>query len=355
MKYLKPLSVVLTLALCASLLAACGTPKTTSGTSSEATSASGSTSASSSTVEEPAHEPGLFVDEKKVEADPIMTVNGEDVPFDLFRYHYMSAKFGFDGGDQAAWEGDDAAELKQQLLDYAQQGVLSGYAIRAVAKENKLELTADETKEVEESVKSLVEQMGGEEAYQAALAEQYYTDEVYRYLYTTSAMMEKVLRQVYGDQIKADVKENYVHAQHILIPFTDAEAEEHADDLKKAEEVLAKVKAGDDFTALVKEYGQDPGQPEEGYYFTKGEMVQEFEDAAYALKDNETSEIVATSYGYHILRRLPMEESYIDENLTGMLSSTLATELTKTFDDKAKTFEVTYSDNYKLVAPDTMF
>ena len=70
-----------------------------------------------------------------------------------------------------------------------------------------------------------------------------------------------------------------------------------AGDASKAQEVLEKAQAGKDFNALMEEYNEDPGEPEEGYYFPTGVMVQEFEDASFALQDGEISDIVETSYG----------------------------------------------------------
>ena len=78
-----------------------------------------------------------------------------------------------------------------------------------------------------------------------------------------------------------------------------------ADAKKKAEDVLAKVNAGQDFDALIAEYNDDPGATDEGYTFAKdGSMVPEFEEASFALEIGQTSGLVETSYGYHIIKRL---------------------------------------------------
>ena len=75
-----------------------------------------------------------------------------------------------------------------------------------------------------------------------------------------------------SDEVIKIVEENFIRAKHILV-----------DDETTAEEVLAKIAAGYDFDELVTEYGKDPGMErnKDGYVFTYGTMVPEFEECGY--------------------------------------------------------------------------
>lgn len=104
---------------------------------------------------------------------------------------------------------------------------------------------------------------------------------------------------------KFDIPEQ-VKAAHILIKVPlDADAATRESQRQRADQVLAEVKAGKDFAALVRQYSDDQGTvPKDGDlgFFPRGVMVPEFEQAAFAMKPGETSEIVTTPFGYHIIR-----------------------------------------------------
>jgi peptidyl-prolyl cis-trans isomerase D len=99
-----------------------------------------------------------------------------------------------------------------------------------------------------------------------------------------------------------------LRASHILIKpsiLVEESAQARDDAKKKAEEVLSKLKEGEDFASLAKKYSQDPGSAVKGGdlgYFKKGDMVGPFEEAAYSLKKGEISDIVETDFGYHLIK-----------------------------------------------------
>ncbi len=96
-----------------------------------------------------------------------------------------------------------------------------------------------------------------------------------------------------------------VKASHILIKVNaDAPQEEKDKARKKIESVQEKAKKGEDFATLAKTYSEGPSGPNGGDlgYFRRGQMVKPFEDAAFNLKPNETSDIVETQFGYHLIK-----------------------------------------------------
>ncbi|HLP13133.1 MAG TPA: peptidylprolyl isomerase [Flavobacteriales bacterium] len=104
-----------------------------------------------------------------------------------------------------------------------------------------------------------------------------------------------------------------IRVSHIMIvakPEDPADKQENA--RKKAEEILGKAKAGEDFAALATQYSEDQSSARKGGelpIFGSGRMVPEFEDAAFSLtKDGEISNVIKTNYGYHIIKRLELKQ-----------------------------------------------
>ncbi|MEH7386283.1 peptidylprolyl isomerase, partial [Bacillus sp. JJ1521] len=107
-----------------------------------------------------------------------------------------------------------------------------------------------------------------------------------------------------------EVKEGeVVKASHILAKFSDnptAEVteEQKAEAKKKIDEAKAKLDSGEKFEDVAKEYSEDSTAQNGGDlgWFEKGRMVPEFEEAAFSLKEGETSQIIESQYGYHIIK-----------------------------------------------------
>ncbi len=97
-----------------------------------------------------------------------------------------------------------------------------------------------------------------------------------------------------------------ISLQHILIDYrSEAGGEFKTEARKKAEEILARIKSGEDFGALAKEFSADPGSRERGGdlgYCERRRFIIEFEEPAFKLKVGEVSDIVETKFGFHIIK-----------------------------------------------------
>lgn len=103
-----------------------------------------------------------------------------------------------------------------------------------------------------------------------------------------------------------------IRVAHILIASKDEDSNEaKAQAKKKAEEILGRIQAGGDFGTLANQFSEDPSSKGKGGElspFSTGRMVEEFEEASFALnKDGDVSGIVKTAYGYHIIKRLELK------------------------------------------------
>jgi peptidyl-prolyl cis-trans isomerase D len=99
------------------------------------------------------------------------------------------------------------------------------------------------------------------------------------------------------------LREAEVRARHILIKGEGAE--------KKAGDILARIKGGESFSVLAKKYSEDRGSAAKGGdlgFFGPGTMVKQFENVAFSLKEGEVSDLVKTSFGYHIIKTEEVRE-----------------------------------------------
>lgn len=121
------------------------------------------------------------------------------------------------------------------------------------------------------------------------------------------AIPEDELRKVYAESDKRFVAPEERRASHILVKAEkDASPADRARARTKAEALLVEVRKNPAaFADIARKNSEDPGSAAKGGdldYFARGAMVKQFEDAAYALKPDEISGVVASDFGYHIIK-----------------------------------------------------
>lgn len=153
---------------------------------------------------------------------------------------------------------------------------------------------------------------------------------------TLENMIDSATLQTEYDRARKADSAAFVNAsvRHILIATTDNQTGEairkDEEALARAKEVLAKLKAGGDFTALAKEYSDDPGSKDKGGFYAEAPLtgyVEPFKKAGAELPLNQISDpAVKTDYGYHVMRVesrtvLTVEQAK-DQLLPGLLNQT---------------------------------
>src|SRR5438067_9420805 len=130
------------------------------------------------------------------------------------------------------------------------------------------------------------------------------------------------LKSYYNEHRDQYLVPEQVNVRHILIktplPGADGKIDPKAVDAAraKAQDVLKQVKAGGNFADLAKKYSDDPGSAKNGGsygWIGKGRMVPEFEKAAFSLPKGGTSELVQTSYGFHIIHVDDKQDSHVKQ------------------------------------------
>ena len=135
---------------------------------------------------------------------------------------------------------------------------------------------------------------------------------VNREVRATIPITPEQVQKFYDENPKRFEQPETVRAAHILLTTVElASKQELAPDKQKAqraliEALLKRVRAGEDFGKLAKEFSQDPGSKERGgeYVFPRGQMAVEFETAAFSMSVGQISDVVTTKFGYHIIKVL---------------------------------------------------
>ena len=182
----------------------------------------------------------------------------------------------------------------------------------------RLELKVDASA-IDAEVAKVVEQVGGEENYKAALAAQNITDEQFRRELEKGVRVNILVSHAcehVPEPTEAEVEAFYtahkaeyvtphqVLCQHILVKTEPEDLPEtKAAALDKIREIRERIVAGGDFSEEAKKHSDCPSGQQGGSlgWFSRGMMVPEFDQAAFGMKKGEVSGVVATQFGYHII------------------------------------------------------
>ncbi len=185
-------------------------------------------------------------------------------------------------------------QISDKDREQVSDNLISEKVIIALAK--KYGVTVDDAK-LNEEYDKIVQQNGGEENFQSILKD--------KFGWNADEFKHRVYISLLSQALQED-KIEQVSARHILFATTESMTDDQKNEVKaKAQSVLDRINNGESFEDLAKEFSEDPGSKDSGGdlgFFARGVMMPEFENAAFALEKGQVSNLVQTSYGWHIIK-----------------------------------------------------
>jgi parvulin-like peptidyl-prolyl isomerase len=274
---------------------------------------------------------------KKLPSDIVAEIDGDTITVAEFTVEFFPLVEGYDtpSSDQ---EKEALKNLKEALLDQ----LIENRLILHEAPQMGITVTDDELEEALASIQRSYPEGGFEEVVQdeasllrwkEQLRERLLIEKVIsRVSQVTSPIDEKTMRQYYEKHREEFAVGEQVRVRQIVVK-----------DRKDAESILRKLKRGDSFEELAKQYSSGPEAEEGGDlgFFGRGEMPEEF-DVAFSLQEGEFSDIIQSPYGYHIFKVVAKrEQSALDfKQVKDQIRKTIMREeADKTFQDWLKSIK----------------
>ena len=268
----------------------------------------------------------------------VATIDGEDVhsselaAYIVYNLMYYENSFGMDIQSMASDE--IFGSIKEGCLNQAKQY----RAIKKLAENEGVSLSKDSKKELKENLDSNRQQLGSqtgtftrwlkykvkgdEDPFVTYLNSYGYTEELYESNNETMQVMYDIIDKYYdqGD-ITKQFQNTYLHAKSILIKDVDDNGNELTGDAltaaqNKAQSILDQVKADPSkFDDLWKENNADTAQSKNGYYFTEGDMVDEYYQAVAKMEEGAINDqlVYYKGYGWFIIEKLKLEDSALTD------------------------------------------
>ncbi len=271
------------------------------------------------------------------ERTPVLTVGDNEVPFEVYRYFFMNYKAEYDKGDEKYWSGESVD--KEATLAAIKEKTVSAihrcYATFELCEEYGIDpFSAENDKIVDETVSSYIkDEFGGKKEYLDSIESVYMTDAVFRFVLRRfecdRQLNDKLIAsgaiKTDDDTVLLAIKDTKIFCRAKQVLVKNDLGEDPAANLERAKAALNALSLGTDFDTVVAKYGEDTEMiiNPTGYYFTHNELIEEFEEAAFALEIGERSGIIESHIGYHIIERLEVDASYVKENFDDLKTSYL--------------------------------
>lgn len=305
----------------------------------------------------------------------VLSINDEyyrKSDFMIYLYSVKTNYFGSDNLDDLTSDDYNAVvdeENNIKVSDYLKNNALNDLKTAAAIKilADKYDVTLDnkELKELNNEKKDFIKSLGGKKEYKKFLKKYNTNDKAFDTMRKTDKIYNKLIKNIYSkgkindltdkeiDTANKDYYSNYVKIKQVILTTIDLNTGKSLSSAiinqkqTLANTIVDLANNGTDFDELIKKYSEDAVDKEGPYetYFKNSELLEELRDSILGLAPGEVSTPVKTSYAYHIIQRLELDDKKLEEYYDDLREDKCIDDLKEILDD----IKIVYYDAYKKI------
>ncbi len=304
----------------------------------------------------------------------ILTINDYDYNKNDYMMYFYSAKYNYYGNNldeindkdlKVMYDDESNITVEEYLKNIAITDIKTASAIKKMAYDNNISLSTEDYSELEKEKIEFINSLGGKKEYNKFLKENDTNDEAYDNMSLTDKLYKKILDNLYSEgkandlteeeleKAKNDYPNNYFKIKQIILPIIDLETKKNlSSTIINQKDALSKnivelVNNGEDFDELIKKYSEAATNNKDSFelYYKKGELLSELENEIFKLNPGEVSKPIKTKYAYHIIMRLKLDDSKLNNYYDELREE----KCVKDLQEYIKNLKIIYHDAYEKI------
>lgn len=304
----------------------------------------------------------------------VISIDDDNYTKSDYMIYLYSAKYNYYGNKvndikssdlDVMYDDESKITVRDYLNEVAVGDIKTASAIKTIARKNNIELSSDDEKELSDDKDAFIKKLGGKKEYKKFLHQNNTTDEAYDKMSSTDKLYRKIIKKLYSEGKMNDLtqeeknnanstyKDNYIKLKQIVLTTIDLQTGNNLSSTTinqkeaLANSIVNEAKSGVSFDSLIKKYSEAVDDDDTNYelYYKKGELLSELESEVLKLSPGEVSNPIKTKYAYHIILRLELDDSKLNNYYDDLREEKCINDIKETLKD----LKITYHDAYEKI------
>lgn len=304
----------------------------------------------------------------------VISIDDDNYTKSDYMIYLYSAKYNYYGNKvndikssdlDVMYDDESKITVRDYLNEVAVGDIKTASAIKTIARKNNIELSSDDENELNHDKDAFIKKLGGKKEYKKFLRQNNTTDEAYDKMSATDKLYRKIIKKLYSEGKMNDLtqdeknnanstyKDNYIKLKQIVLTTIDLQTGNNLSSTTinqkeaLANSIVNEAKSGVSFDSLIKKYSEAVDDNDTNYelYYKKGELLSELESEVLKLSPGEVSNPIKTKYAYHIILRLELDDSKLNNYYDDLREEKCINDIKIALKD----LKITYHDAYEKI------